>query len=153
MRNRLMAIILAIAAAIYAGFVLWRAWALFESGDPVAIGLGVAIVVIPILGLWMLYRELRFGFGMQAMGQALASEGGLPRDDLPKTASGRSDRDAADARFVVRAQEVEQAPDDWRNWYLLALAYDEARDRKRARGAMRQALALFSQKQTGHAHL
>lgn len=139
-----MAFVLAIAAAIYAVFVLWRAWSLFESGDPIAIALGAAIIAIPILGLWMIYREVRFGFGMQAMGRALATSGELPLDDLPKTPSGRADRDAADARFAVRQVEVEQHPQDWRAWYRLALAYDDARDRKRARGAMRQALALFS---------
>ena len=139
-----MAFILAIAAGIYACFVFWRAWSLFESGDPVAIALGLAIIVIPILGIWMLYREFKFGFGMQAMGRKLAIEGGLPKDDLPKTASGRAERDAADERFLLRQFEVEQDPADWRVWYRLALAYDESRDRKRARGAMRQALSLYS---------
>ncbi len=144
MNIRVMAFILAIAAGIYAVFVFWRAWALFESGDPVAIALGLAIIVIPILGVWMLYREVKFGFGMQAMGRALGAEGGLPLDDLPKTPSGRADRDAADLRFASRQTELEAAPDDWRAWYRLALAYDDARDRKRARGAMRQALSRFS---------
>ena len=139
-----MAFILAIAAAIYACFVFWRAWSLFESGDPVAIALGLAIIVIPILGIWMLYREVKFGFGMQAMGRKLAIEGGLPADDLPKTPSGRAERNAADERFLLRQFEVEQDLIDWRVWYRLALAYDEARDRKRARGAMRQALSLYS---------
>lgn len=139
-----MAFVLAIAAAIYAVFVLWRAWSLFESGDPIAIALGAVIIVIPILGLWMIYREVKFGFGMQAMGRSLALTGELPVDDLPKTASGRADRDAADTRFAECQSEVEQSPQDWQAWYRLALAYDDARDRKRARGAMRQALALFS---------
>lgn len=139
-----MAFVLAIAAAIYAVFVLWRAWSLFESGDPIAIALGAVIIVIPILGLWMIYREVKFGFGMQAMGRSLALTGDLPVDDLPKTASGRADRDAADTRFAECQSEVEQSPQDWQAWYRLALAYDDARDRKRARGAMRQALALFS---------
>ncbi|MDD2818960.1 MAG: hypothetical protein PHN51_09245 [Candidatus Nanopelagicales bacterium] len=144
MRTRVMAFVLAIAAAIYAVFVLWRAWSLFESGDPIAIALGAVIIVIPILGLWMIYREVKFGFGMQAMGRSLALTGDLPVDDLPKTASGRADRDAADTRFAECQSEVEQSPQDWQAWYRLALAYDDARDRKRARGAMRQALALFS---------
>jgi hypothetical protein len=139
-----MAFVLAIAAAFYAVFVLWRAWSLFESGDPIAIALGAVIIVIPILGLWMIYREVKFGFGMQAMGRSLALTGELPVDDLPKTASGRADRDAADTRFAECQSEVEQSPQDWQAWYRLALAYDDARDRKRARGAMRQALALFS---------
>jgi Flp pilus assembly protein TadD len=54
--------------------------------------------------------------------------------------SGRVDRAAADARFAERRAEVEAAPDDWRRWYRLALAYDDAGDRRRARAAMRTAI-------------
>jgi Flp pilus assembly protein TadD len=41
----------------------------------------------------------------------------------------------------MRAQ-VEERPDDWRSWFRLALAYDAAGDRTRAREAARHALAL-----------
>jgi Flp pilus assembly protein TadD len=41
----------------------------------------------------------------------------------------------------MRAQ-AEAAPEDWRSWYRLALAYDAAGDRTRARAAARHALAL-----------
>ena len=64
-------------------------------------------------------------------------------DDLPKTASGRVQRDAADARFLQVQHEVEQEPQDWMTWYLLAIAYDDARDRKRARATMRHARLLW----------
>jgi Flp pilus assembly protein TadD len=63
-----------------------------------------------------------------------------PDDPLPRTAGGRVDRAAADARFEMRRVEVEAEPDDWRRWYRLALAYDDAGDRKRARSAMRTAI-------------
>jgi Flp pilus assembly protein TadD len=36
---------------------------------------------------------------------------------------------------------VERAPDDWRGWFRLAQAYDLAGDRKRAREALRTAIA------------
>ena len=42
-------------------------------------------------------------------------------------------RDAADAAFADRQAEVEAEPDSWRGWYRLALAYDDAGDRPRAR--------------------
>ncbi|KTR54674.1 hypothetical protein SA11R_08410, partial [Rothia kristinae] len=57
-------------------------------------------------------------------------------------ASGRIDREAADAAFPARRAEVEREPEDWRAWFRLALAYDAAGDRKRARRAMRDAVAL-----------
>lgn len=143
MTPRLLAWLMAGAVGIYLLFAAWRAWLLITAGDPVTIVMGIAVIVIPLVGAWLLWRELAFGLGMQRMGRALAAEGGLPVDDLPRTPSGRPVREAADARFVLRQAEVEAAPQDWRAWYRLGIAYDEARDRKRARAAMRTALALF----------
>ena len=37
---------------------------------------------------------------------------------------------------------VEQTPDDWSAWFRLALAYDAAGDRRRARWATREAIRL-----------
>jgi len=34
------------------------------------------------------------------------------------------------------------APDDWRSWFRLAVAYHDARDTPRARKAMQRAIAL-----------
>ncbi len=61
---------------------------------------------------------------------------------MPRRASGRIEREAADAHFEVIRTEVEAAPDDWRGWYRLAQAYDLSGDRKRARAAMRHAIEL-----------
>lgn len=134
--------ILAGAVAIYLVFTAARAWALISSGDPVPIALGISVIVIPLIGAWMLWRELRFGMQTQTLGRELGAEGGLPVDDLPRTPSGRIDKDAADARFPVYQAQVEAAPGDWRAWYRLAIGYDDARDRKRARAAMREAIRL-----------
>lgn len=142
MKPRTVAIILTVATAAYLVLAAWRSWALVTSGDPVAAGLGVAVVVIPVIGAWLLYREIVFGLRTQALGRELADEGGLPVDDLPRTASGRVEKDAADQRFAEYQREVEQVPADWRAWYRLAIGYDDARDRKRARAAMREAIRL-----------
>jgi Flp pilus assembly protein TadD len=37
---------------------------------------------------------------------------------------------------------VEQDPASWRAWFRLGLAYDASGDRRRARGAIRRAIAL-----------
>jgi hypothetical protein len=104
--------------------------------------LGVSVVVIPLIGVWVLWRELSFGLRTQHLGRELGVEGGLPVDDLPRTPSGRIDKDAADVRFAEFEQQVQQSPEDWRSWYRLAIGYDDARDRKRARSAMRRAIDL-----------
>lgn len=143
MNARVWAFVLAAAVVAYLVLAGWRGWVLLTSGDPVAAALGVAVLVIPVIGAWLLWREIAFGFGMQDMGRRLESEGGLPVDDLPRLPSGRVDRDAADAAFGPARAAVEAAPGDWRAWYRLGIAYDDARDRKRARAAMRRALALY----------
>lgn len=141
-RDRILAWTIAVGVVAYMAFALWRGWFLVSSGDPVAVGLGLAVAVLPAIGGWLLFRELRFGLRMQALGRQLAAEGGLAVDDLPRTPSGRVERDAADARFAEERERVDAAPADWRAWYRLAVAYDDARDRKRARAAMREAIRL-----------
>ncbi len=142
MRNaKYWAYILAAAGVIYAVFALWRAWIVFQDGTPVAKVLALSITFIPILGIVLIIREIRFGLNMQAMGRQLGAEGRLPIDDLPRTASGRAEKNAADIRFSEIADRSESG--DWRDWFHIAVAYEDARDRKRARASMRKAEKLF----------
>lgn len=112
------------------------------SGEPVAIAIGIALAVIFALGAWALIRELLFGARSQRLADQLSSEGQLPLADLPLRPSGRPERAAADAQFPVFREAVERAPEDWRAWFRLGLAYDASGDRRRARQAVRQAIAL-----------
>lgn len=114
-----------------------------QAPQPAAKVLGVATLGIVAVGLWTLWRELRFGIMMERLGRTLASEGGLPVDDLPRSPGGRIDRAVADAQFEVFRAEAEAAPQDWRSWYRLSLGYDASGDRTRARKAMRDAIRLY----------
>ncbi len=136
--------LMVVGSAAYAFLAITRAWVLFTSGDLVQIILGLSIVVIPILGVSLIARELWFGWTTRVMGRQLAAEGGLPEYHGELTASGRPTKSDADQAFERFAQDVQLAPDDWRAWFRLAIAYEDARDRKRARAAMRQAGKLFS---------
>ena len=142
MRPRLVAWTIAAALVAYLAFAAWRAAILIADGEAVPTMLGVAVLVLPLLGAWVLWRELSFGFATQRLGRELGAQGGLPADDLPRTAGGRIEPAAADARFLVYAGQVESDPADWRAWYRLAIGYDDSRDRKRARAAMRTAIRL-----------
>ena len=62
--------------------------------------------------------------------------------------SGRVDRGAADEAFAARQAEVEAEPESWQAWYRLALAYDDAGDRARARSAVRRAISLYDERRT-----
>jgi cytochrome c-type biogenesis protein CcmH/NrfG len=86
--------------------------------------------------------ELSFGVRSQKLADRLDDEGELPVDDLPKRTSGRPERAAADAEFPRYRDEVDSKPDDWRAWFRLGLAYDASGDRRRARQAIRRAIAL-----------
>jgi len=104
--------------------------------------LGVGVLVLPLVGAWTVWREVQFGLAAQRLGEQLAAEGGLPTDELPRLPSGRVDLAAADVVFERRRADVDAAPDDWRAWYRLALAYGDARDTRRGRRAMRHAIRL-----------
>jgi hypothetical protein len=120
---------------------------LVASGRPAAIGLGVAILLLPIVGLWAMIATLRAGFAHQRLA-GIAREEGMELDvsALPRRPSGRIERDAADALFDSVRAEVEADPDDWRRWYRLARAYDYAGDRGRARETMKKAVHMYEQR-------
>jgi hypothetical protein len=116
---------------------------LVTSGRPAAIGLGLAVFLLPIVGLWAMIATLRAGFTHQRLARE-AREQGLELDvsTLPRMPSGRIQRDAADALFHTVKAELDDDPDDWRRWYRLARAYDYAGDRSRARETMKTAVQL-----------
>jgi len=142
MTGKRMAILMAVLLGAYLVFTASRALDFIRSGGVVPVLLGLAILLLPAIGLWALWREWQFGRATQRLGQELADRGELPVDDLPRRPSGRPERAAADARFTEVRTRVEADPDAWERWFELATAYDAAGDRKRARQSMRQAIAL-----------
>ncbi|MFC1407338.1 MULTISPECIES: tetratricopeptide repeat protein [Streptacidiphilus] len=115
---------------------------LMATGNGLAIGMGVAAEVLVVLGAWFLWKTYRFGRRSAALARALEAEGGLPVDELKRSAGGRIDRNSADAVFARRQAETERTPEDWRAWFRLAVAYADARDTPRARKAMQHAIKL-----------
>ncbi|MCZ8381728.1 tetratricopeptide repeat protein [Mycobacterium sp. CPCC 205372] len=119
------------------------AMAFITSGEAAAIGLGVALLALPLIGIWVMVSTLRAGLAHQRLART-ARERGMELDvsGLPRMASGRVEREAADALFQTVRAEVEAEPDNWVRWYRLARAYDYAGDRSRARETMRKAVEL-----------
>jgi hypothetical protein len=134
----LMAVLMVLYLAVAGQFAVL----LMASGEPVGVALGLGLVFLSLVGGWALVRELLFGIRSSRLTRILDEEGGLPVDDLPTRASGRPLRDAADAAFPGYQAAVEQDPASWRAWFRLGLAYDASGDRRRARGAIRRAIAL-----------
>jgi cytochrome c-type biogenesis protein CcmH/NrfG len=141
-RTKATVALMVLVVAFYAVFIGVRGVGLLRDGSAVGIVLGAALVVLPVLGLLLVWREVEFGRRTSVLAAALEAEGGLPVDDLPRRPSGRVDRAAADEQFQQMRAETEARPDDWRTWFRLSLAYDAAGDRTRAREAARHAIAL-----------
>jgi hypothetical protein len=115
---------------------------MISSGGPIGITMGVLVLSFPALGIWVIFRELRFGTKVEAMGKELEAAGEWPVYQLVLRPSGRPTRESADANFLVYAKLAEENPDDWKSAYALSLAYDACGDRPRARKAMAEAMAL-----------
>jgi hypothetical protein len=145
-RGRIAAIVMAVLLLLYLVFVFTYALRLLSIDLTVARVMGVALIVLPIIGGWALGAELLFGIRADRLAKTLEAEGALPADDLPTSPSGRVDREAADAEFPKYQAETEANPESWRAWFRLGLAYDASGDRKRARWATRQSIRLSRQR-------
>jgi hypothetical protein len=134
--------LMVLIVVFYAVLLAFRGIALIQDGGTAAVLLGLAVLVVPLLGVALVLREIQFGRECARLADALAAEEGLPVDDLPRRPSGRVDRAAADEQFARMREETEADPDRWQSWFRLSLAYDAAGDRTRARAAARHAIEL-----------
>lgn len=116
MTARRIALVMAGAFAVYAGLVAWRGWDFIASGDPAAIGLGLAVLLLPLIAGVLVWRELRFGFRMEELARGV---------------------EFVDERTLEQRIEDAQAdPDDWLTWYWVGVGLLDAGDKKQARAAL-----------------
>ncbi|MDD4866697.1 MAG: hypothetical protein PHQ28_06080 [Mycobacterium sp.] len=142
-RTQVLIAFMCVALLVYLLLLGHLAFTLIGSGQPAAASLGAALLIMPVIGLWAMIATLRAGFAHQQLARRIADDGmELDTSGLPRRASGRIERDAADALFAAVRTEVEADPHDWRRWYRLARAYDYAGDRRRAREAMKTAVEM-----------
>lgn len=143
MKGRFIAGVMSIGVVLYALILANWAIAVIRSGGVLATLLGLGILAIPVLGLLAVAREVRFGVQSSRLARTLVEQDGVPLDTVARDESGRIDPVAADIEWQRRKALVDQAPEDWRAWFLLGIAYDNARDRKQARAAVRKAISLY----------
>ncbi|GAB2550466.1 hypothetical protein [Nocardia heshunensis] len=123
---------------------------LITSGKVAAILLGVGVLILPLLGVWTVATSVRAAFAHQHLARRMHDEGGeLDVSALPRRASGRIEKDAADTLFEQVKQEFEADPENWRSNYRAARAYDYAGDRSRAREMMKRAVELERAERSG----
>lgn len=137
--------LMSVLLVLYFAFTWVRAIALLSSGEVVPILMGVALLVLPLIGAWALWRELRFGHRATALADRLEAEGRVPEEIAAAREAGtRPDREVLDAAFDRYRAEAEAAPDQWQSWMRLGLMYDACGDRKRARASIRQSISVGS---------
>lgn len=141
MKSKIAVVVMAVLLVFYLVLVGTRAVLFIQSGETVGVIIGIALLILPLIGFWALAREVAFGIRSERLMRQLDELGELPAD-LPARPSGRPYRDTADEQFPAAQAEVEAEPDSWRAWLRLGLAYDASGDRKRARGAIRTAIDL-----------
>ena len=142
MRTRIAVVIMAALLALYLIFAVRYGFILIGVGEPIPIAIGVALLILPVIGAWAMVSEILFAVRADRLAKRLEEEGGMPTEQVPVSASGRVDRAAADALFPSYKAAVDAAPESWRAWFRLALAYDASGDRRRARWATRTAIKL-----------
>ena len=142
MKARIAVIVMASLLVFYLVVMASRSVLFVTSGEPIGVVIGIALIVLPIIGVWALCREVVFGFRSERLMKLLEEQNELPLLDLPRRPSGRVIRADADAAFPEYRDAADATPTRWQAWARLGLAYDAAGDRKRARGALRTAIAL-----------
>lgn len=131
---RRIALILAAVLSVYLFFAASRGIDLIRTDDPAVQALGVAVLILPILGAFLVIREIRFGKLSYQMGQVI-DEAYLPAADIAA--------DQKNANLVAAIDRAKEDMDNWKAWYSVALAYELMNERKLAREAMRYSVELF----------
>ena len=139
-------IVVALCLVLY--FVLTGQWAYLYliSGEPIGIAMGVALIVLPLIGAWALVRELQFGMQADRLGTRLDAEGGMPAAETDLTPSGRLAKTDAEPLLQRYTAEADAAAGDWRARYRLGVVQDAAGRRKDARASIREAIRLAARR-------
>lgn len=134
--------VMAALLVLYVVVLVQFAVGLLRSGGPVPVAMGVALAVLPLLGLWALGAELLFGFRSQRLGNIMSREGSLPDDEFAMLPSGRPDRKSVAPHLDRFRAAADAFPNDWRAAFRLGLALDAAGQRRLARGEIVRAIRI-----------
>lgn len=148
MRSGHRAVALAVIVAFYFTLVGPRASLLVRSDESFGRFVGVAVLLLPLAGVWFVWREGRFGRAVEELGAELAEREGTAPEPPEAYHGTLVGSERSDLVFAARRLAVETAPQDWAAWYRLGLAYDTVGDRSSGRAAMRHAVALRARART-----
>lgn len=128
--------------ALYVATLGSQTYTLLTSQNAVGVTMGAVLILIPALGIWGVFVEVKFGFAAEKLAKLAQQEGRWPNLDYETTPAGKPIKASALKVFDRIKEESQQAETDWHSWFNLALAYDACGDRSRARASMRKAIAM-----------
>lgn len=104
------------------------------SDDPAVKALGISVLILPLIGTILVFREIRFGRLSYQMGQLI--------DISYLPTNGMSD-ELKQANLDSAIEKAKTEMSSWQAWYSVALAYDLVSERKLAREAMHYSVELY----------
>lgn len=141
-RTKLGALVMTVLLLVYVALLTNTGLSLFATDILIAQVMGGLILAFPLIGVWAIVVELRFGLAAEKLVARIEAEGTWPDLQIETRPSGRAVRASADAAFAKWSAAAEQNQTDFHVWFNLSLAYDACGDRRRARAAMRRAIDL-----------
>lgn len=141
MTARIGVVVMGLCLVLYLVIAGQQAVLFIGTGDPIAMGMGVALLVLPLIGVWALVRELLFGVAAERLGRRLEAEGGMPVAETDLTPSGQIAREDAEPLITRYRREADRAPADWRALYRLGVVQGASGRRREARASIRGAIA------------
>ena len=129
---------------LYAFLLFGRGIVLIQDPNPIAMVMGFAILFFPLLAIWVLFSEIRFGMRLDRLGKQLA-ESSISIPEYELRPSGRADVESGKAVFEEISSRISGDEENPLLWLLLADSYDKLGDRSRARKAGRKAISLAKQ--------
>ncbi|MFM1957100.1 MAG: hypothetical protein RLZ41_499 [Actinomycetota bacterium] len=141
-RAKIGALVMSALLLVYVILLANTAFTLFATGVFIAQVMGLLIITFPLIGVWAIVVELRFGIATEKLVARVEASGNWPDLGIETRPSGRAVRSSADAAFAKWSAAAAENDTDFQAWFNLSLAYDACGDRRRARAAMRKAIAL-----------
>jgi hypothetical protein len=129
---------------IYVAILGQHGLLLVSSGDALQVVFGSLILVFPVIAIFSIYREFKFGIAVEKLAKTLEATNEWPMFNFELRPSGRPTKESARLEFERVRKLTEADPENWKSWFALGLTYDAAGDRSRARAAMREAIRRSS---------
>lgn len=135
-------VIMSVLLVLYFVYAVQRALALFQTGTWITILMGAALIALPLIGVWALLRELKFGRDATRLVDDLDARGRVPVEDIETLPSGKPVRSDAERVIGKYETEVAEADASWEAWARLGIMQDACGNRTDGRSSLRKAIAL-----------